>query len=116
MPAEMKKYIAKFHIFLAIAIIGAYAYILINLKSTFPKLAEALFTSYYECRKARDSLQVVLILPFISVLCFLFPRWLTTRFSPRTRLLGEPIITEGGWYLLGHLLIALAAIAFLGFA
>lgn len=38
------------------------------------------------------------------------------RFSPRTRLLGEPIITEGGWHLPGHLLIALTAVAFLGFA
>lgn len=46
-----KKSAEIFHIFLAIAILCVYLYILINLKSTFPRLAEALFTSYIRTGK-----------------------------------------------------------------
>lgn len=112
----MKKFITLFHILLAILILCLYLFILIHLKSTFPRMVEALGTGYYGYRRARLSLHVVLILPFVSIICFVFPRWLMTRFSPRTRPLGEPVITEGGWYLLGYLLIALSVVAFLGIA
>jgi hypothetical protein len=78
-----------------------------------PKMADALSAISFG-PKGR-SLRLILFLPLVSAFFFLFPKWLTIRFSKRTHLLGEPIFTESGWYFLGYLLIFLYLVVCMGF-
>lgn len=111
----MNRAVKIFHISLALIILCAHLYLLTHMDIILPKLSEAMFTGYYHSGKAKVSLWIVMALPFVSACCFLFPKWLMIRFSPRTKLLGEPIINSAGWYLLGYLLIMLTAVTLMGF-
>lgn len=98
--------LTAFHILLSFATLSVHLYFIFNLECIAPDMAFALlhYGGAY-AGKAHFSIVVILLLPFASICCFLFPKWLMIRFSPRTRLLGEPILTEGCWYLFGYLLI-----------
>ena len=112
---EFEKILVKFHVFLGIMLFCVHIYVVFNLEHVLPKMPDALSVEQTISLKGRGSIRVVLSMPLFSICCFLFPKWLSRKFSRRSFPLGEPVVTEGGWYFLGYLLILLFTIACLGF-
>jgi len=52
--------------------------------------------------KANQGVGTILILPIVTIVCFLNPSILMEKYSPRSSLWGSYFFTSGVWYLLGH--------------
>jgi hypothetical protein len=94
----------RFHRLLGLLLASLYVYVVIH-KSTFlPNLALA--PPVAGSRKAGTGYLVAFGLPLAAIVCFLWPERLMWWFSPRTPPDYEYLFTEGAWYLLGYVLLA----------
>lgn len=119
MPANTIKRnpMKQFHFFLGMIVLITYVYILLYLDELFPGLAQILRSSFFDkgssAGRAIPALLILLVLPIFAFVCFVFPKFLEKRLSPRTRPLYEPIFTVGVWYIIGYFSIVCSLFLFL---
>ncbi len=99
----------KLQFFLGLLVLSTYFYTLLNLKEFIPTIIEPLMSAGPYSHRITPFLYTILSLPLISVACFIFPKTMERKFSPRTKLLNEPIFTVGVWYVIGYFLLAYTA-------
>lgn len=102
----------KFHKALGMALIVIYLLALLNLDRLFPVFKRA--TWLLAIPRLNTGIFMVLLMPLIPIAMFLFSRQIQMRNSPRSWI-GEPLLTEGFYYLLGHIALIGAVIAWIQF-
>jgi hypothetical protein len=93
---------------IGLALLGLYAYLITHLSSLLPGLDFTPIGFPAIGNKSGVGFLIVLGLPLVSVACFLLPTHLMWWFSPRTPPDYEYLLTEGFWYLVGYVLLALS--------
>lgn len=94
--------ILRIHIAFGIFLLVVYGYVFTNLGDYFPGLKAA-----GEIRHPRASAGywVIVLLPFIVSVCFIFPDWLSRMFSPKFGLFQEALFNKYGFIFLGYLIL-----------
>jgi hypothetical protein len=100
--------ISKIHRGLGVVVLCLYVYLMTHLSSLLPGLDLAPTPVAMAGNKRGTGLLIILGLPLLAVACFLFPTQLKWRFSPRTPPDFDYMLTEGFWYLIGYVLLALS--------
>lgn len=107
--------IKKIHFVLGLVLTGIYVHIFSNVETYLPGLW--LVMGFNMNRVAIGGTMrcvvITILLPLIPITCFLIPGYLTKILSPRTSILGAPLLTNGFWYVVGYffLMIAIAVMA-----
>lgn len=110
--------IRKIHFIIGLALAGFYIYIITHLETVLPGLAVAMGSNAGTGPLRPGPGQgvfTVLKISLIPMVCFLFPGFLTRRLSPRTKVMGEPVLTEGFWLVIGHFFLLVSAALFVLF-
>ena len=89
-----------------------YVIVLVNLDWLFPVFAKS--TWLFAIPRLRIGIILVLLMPIIPILLFLLSRQFMLRYSPRSWI-GEPLLTEGYYYILGHIALMATIIAWIQF-
>jgi len=100
-----------FHKFIGIMLIIAYLVVLIRLEVFFPGLSNAFSSGYIQLVTGA---MFVVLLPVISIACFLFATKLAEFYVPKMSIIGDRLTSESYYFIVGYMtfcfVIALYAI------
>jgi hypothetical protein len=100
----------KFHSASGLTALLLYIYLSLNAHTFFPGIFTALKSSGVGHGYPLIGILFVVLSPLFSILCLTIPDMMNIWFSPKTSLLGEPILSPGAWVILGYSALALSAI------
>lgn len=102
--------VKKIHFVFGLVLVGIYVHVFSNIETYLPGLALVMDFNMngQALRGALRGVGITFLLPLIPIICFLAPDYLTRRISPRTRILGVPVLTNGFWYVVGYFFLLVA--------
>jgi hypothetical protein len=95
---------------IGLTILFLYTWVIFNIPTILPGILTALKTSGLFHGDPKISVIVALLLPCFSTLCLMIPDRISRWFSPKTSMLGDPIMTPGAWVILGYFCFFLSVI------
>lgn len=100
----------KVHRILGVLILAGYALVLWNLAAWVPWLAESLDANAAAKGRAAGGYLVIFGMPVAAAMCWLLPRSLMWRWSPRIPPTFDYLLGETFWIVLGYALLVLAVL------
>jgi hypothetical protein len=100
----------KLHFITGLTLLFLYIYVIFNTPTLLSEILTALKTSGLFHGDPQISVIAAMLLPCFSILCLMFPDRMSRWLSPKTSLLGDPIVTPGAWIIMGYFSVILSVI------